>query len=264
MAKYNNNPIGFFDSGLGGTSIWKEVVKLLPAENTIYLSDSKNAPYGEKSKQEIIDLAIKNTEFLLKKGCKLIVIACNTATTNAIKVLRNNYDIPFIGIEPAIKPAALQTKTNNIAILATKSTLNSNFFEKSLNLINKNIKHKKIAGKGLVELVENGKLHSTEMTNLLLAYIKPIINTNVDCLVLGCTHYAYLIPQIKEIIGEFLIIDPSMPVAKQTKVIIENNQIARSELKKSNYKFFINSNKKHIEALLSNENKGIEIIERDF
>ncbi|MDF1516673.1 MAG: aspartate/glutamate racemase family protein, partial [Lutibacter sp.] len=107
----NNEPIGIFDSGIGGTSIWKEVVKLLPNENTIYLADSKNAPYGEKSSEEIIALSIKNTELLLSKGCKLIIVACNTATTNAIDYLRESYSISFIGIEPAIKPAALLSKT---------------------------------------------------------------------------------------------------------------------------------------------------------
>ena len=107
----NNNPIGLFDSGIGGTSIWKEIHNLLPNEDTIYLGDSKNAPYGEKSKEEIISLSCKNTEFLLNQNCKIIVVACNTATTNAIKELRTKYNIPFIGIEPAIKPAALHSQT---------------------------------------------------------------------------------------------------------------------------------------------------------
>ena len=106
----NNNPIGLFDSGIGGTSIWKEIHQLLPNEDTIYLADSKNAPYGQKSKEEIIHLSCKNTEYLLNENCKIIVVACNTATTNAIKELRAKYDIPFIGIEPAIKPAAKKKK----------------------------------------------------------------------------------------------------------------------------------------------------------
>ncbi|TAF74065.1 MAG: glutamate racemase, partial [Flavobacterium sp.] len=107
----NNQPIGVFDSGIGGTSIWRAIHQLLPNEQTIYLADSKNAPYGQKSKQEIIALSMKNTELLLEMGCKLIVVACNTATTNAIRELRAKYDIPFIGIEPAIKPAATHSKT---------------------------------------------------------------------------------------------------------------------------------------------------------
>ncbi|HAT63067.1 MAG TPA: glutamate racemase, partial [Flavobacteriaceae bacterium] len=126
-----NGVIGIFDSGVGGTSIWKEIHTLLPFEDTIYLADSKYAPYGNRSKEEITALSIKNTEFLIAQGCKIIVVACNTATTNAIKVLRANYNIPIIGIEPAIKPAALKSKTKSIGILATKGTLSSELFHKT-------------------------------------------------------------------------------------------------------------------------------------
>jgi len=131
MNSIKENPIGFFDSGVGGTSIWKEVVQLLPYENTIYLADSKNGPYGEKSPEKILEFSIKNTEFLLNKNTKIIIVACNTATTNAISILRERYDIPFIGIEPAIKPAELVTKTKKIGLLATKGTLDSELFEKT-------------------------------------------------------------------------------------------------------------------------------------
>ena len=150
----NENPIGLFDSGIGGTSIWKEVHALMPYENTIYLADSKNAPYGLKSKDEIIALSCKNTEFLLENNCKIIVVACNTATTNAIKELRAKYNVPFIGIEPAIKPAALQSKTQTIGILATKGTLNSELFHK--NVANHpDVKIIEQIGHGLVQLIEN-------------------------------------------------------------------------------------------------------------
>ena len=130
----SKKPIGVFDSGIGGTSILKELVKLLPNEDFIYVADSANAPYGEKSPQEIIKLCKEKVDFLLQKECKLIVVACNTATTNAIKELRSTYTIPFIGIEPAIKPAALNTKTNVIGILATKGTLNSALFSEKIDL----------------------------------------------------------------------------------------------------------------------------------
>ena len=152
--KYNSSPIGIFDSGIGGTSIWKEITNLLPNENTIYLSDSLNAPYGEKTKNQIINLSKKNTEFLINEGCKLIVVACNTATTNAIKILRSSYSVPFIGIEPAIKPASLKTKSKIIGVLATKGTLSSDLFEKTSNSIDSDIKIKEIEGKGLVELID--------------------------------------------------------------------------------------------------------------
>tara|TARA_B110000483_G_C18166686_1_gene531577 strand:+ start:640 stop:1434 length:795 start_codon:yes stop_codon:yes gene_type:complete len=224
-----NSPIGFFDSGVGGTSIWREVITRLPKEHTIYLSDSENAPYGEKSKEQIIVLCKKNTEFLLQKNCKIIVVACNTATTNAIDFLRNNYDIPFIGIEPAIKPAALNTKTKKIAILATKGTLNSTLFEKTSSIINKDIEVQETTGKGLVELIEDGKLNSKEMTSLLSSYLKPMVVNNIDSLVLGCTHYPYLIPQIKKIIGKKVqIIDSGEAVARQTEVILNKYNIANT------------------------------------
>ena len=209
-----NFPIGLFDSGVGGTSIWKEIIALLPNENSIYLSDSKNAPYGEKSKQEIIDLSVKNTEYLLKNNCKIIVVACNTATTNAIKTLRQNYNVPFIGIEPAIKPAALSTKTNVVGILATKGTLNSELFEATSNVFKAQIVIKETIGKGLVDLIENGKINSPKMRSLLESYLKPMLQENMDCLVLGCTHYPYLIPQIRKIVGEKMqIIDSGLAVA---------------------------------------------------
>ena len=193
----NNSPIGLFDSGIGGTSIWKEVIKLLPNENTIYLADSKNAPYGEKSPEAIIALSVKNTEYLISKGCKLIIIACNTATTNAINFLRANYTIPFIGIEPAIKPAALNSKTGAIGILATKGTLSSKLFEKTASEYTQNILKIEQDGEGLVPLIENGQIDSMEMDILLDKYLRPMLEKNIDHLVLGCTHYPYLIPQIK-------------------------------------------------------------------
>ena len=151
------NPIGLFDSGIGGTSIWKEVHTLLPNENTIYLADSKNAPYGLKSKDEIIQLSCKNTELLLEENCKIIVVACNTATTNAIKELRAKYDVPFIGIEPAIKPAAIQSQTQTIGILATKGTLNSSLFHENVAK-HPDVKIIEQIGHGLVQLIENGDL----------------------------------------------------------------------------------------------------------
>jgi glutamate racemase len=263
--KLNNFPIGIFDSGIGGTSIWKEIKTLLPNENTIYLSDSKNAPYGEKSKQNIIDLSIKNTEFLLQKNCKLIVVACNTATTNAIKVLREMYDTPFIGIEPAIRPAALKTKTKKIGILATKGTLNSELFEKTSNTIAKEITTKETIGKGLVGLIENGKIDSIEMKNLLSSYIKPMLKDDIDCLVLGCTHYPYLIPQIRELVGNKIqIIDSGEAVAKQTKSILELNQLTNDNHEIGNHLFLINKNKKVLENIISLKNDTIKIKELIF
>jgi len=150
----NNNPIGVFDSGIGGTSIWKEINALLPNEDTIYLSDSINAPYGEKSQEEILRLSIKNTELLLQNKCKLIVVACNTATTNTIDYLRKTYKVPFIGIEPAIKPAALQSQSKKVGVLATKGTLSSSLFHSTAENHASGIQIMEQEGTGLVPLIE--------------------------------------------------------------------------------------------------------------
>lgn len=251
MNNLSKNPIGIFDSGIGGTSIWKEINKLLPNEHTIYLSDSKNAPYGQKSKQEILQLCIKNTEYLLQQNCKIIVVACNTATTNAIQYLRNNYKVPFIGIEPAIKPASLTTKTNTIGILATKGTLNSSLFEKTSSLINAEIKIIEQVGEGLVELIENGEIESTEMSLLLKKHLQPMLNNNVDCLVLGCTHYPYLIEKIKEITqSKIKIIDSGEAVSKQVKNILQIKKLENTASIKGNNTFIINKNKTVLEQFL--------------
>ena len=178
-------PIGIFDSGVGGTSVWKEIHELLPFENTLYLADSKHAPYGYRSKDEIITLSIKNTEFLLAQGSKIIVVACNTATTNAISLLRARYAVPFIGIEPAIRPAALQTHTKSVGILATKGTLNSELFHQTSKEFTNNISITEVVGEGLVPLIEEGRLDSHELLQLLEKYIQPMLDAKVDHIVLG-------------------------------------------------------------------------------
>ncbi|WP_306353812.1 glutamate racemase [Flavobacterium sp. '19STA2R22 D10 B1'] len=253
-------PIGLFDSGIGGTSIWKEIHKLLPHEDTIYLADSKNAPYGQKTKDEIIALSFKNTEFLLEQNSKLIVVACNTATTNAIKELRAKYDVPFIGIEPAIKPAANNSKTQIIGVLATKGTLSSDLFNKAVAHYNEVTIIEQI-GFGLVQLIENGDINSPEMTELLHTYLTPMIKANIDYLVLGCSHYPYLVPQIKKIIPAHVkIIDSGDAVAKQTQFILQQHNALNTNLN-STQTFYVNSNKAVLTSILENQ---YDVIEKDF
>jgi glutamate racemase len=264
MKAKKQQPIGIFDSGIGGTSIWKEIHSLLPLEQTIYLSDSKNAPYGQKSKETIIDLSIKNTEFLLHQNCKIIVVACNTATTNAISYLRQHYEVPFIGIEPAIKPASILTKSNKIGILATKGTLNSSLFEQTSSKINQEVKIIEQIGEGLVELIENGKIDSNEMDILLTQYLQPMITQNIDCLVLGCTHYPYLIPKIQEITGNSVkIIDSGEAVARQTKNILAKENLLRTSKSDQRNTFYINKDKMTLKNILK-EYTDIIIDEIDF
>lgn len=257
----SNHPIGIFDSGVGGLSIWKEIIQLLPNENTVYLADSANAPYGERTKNQIIDLCVKNTEILLKKGCKLIVVACNTATTNAIQFLRAKYDVPFIGIEPAIKPAALKTKTNKIGILATKGTLNSELFAATSEKHVSGIKVVETIGKGLVPLIEDNKINSPEMDSLLQKYIKPMLENDIDCLVLGCTHYPFLIPQIKKMTGDTIeIIDSGLAVAKQTKAILEKHQITSNNTQKGEHIIYSNTALTTIKHLVDATEKNIQLV----
>jgi glutamate racemase len=257
----NNNPIGLFDSGIGGTSIWKEIHELLPNEDTIYLADSKNAPYGQKTKDEIIALSIKNTEYLLNQNSKIIVVACNTATTNAIKELRAKYDVPFIGIEPAIKPAAVNSEKHIIGILATQGTLNSELFHQTAEKFHETKIIEQI-GHGLVSLIENGKINSTEMNTLLHQYLEPMIDANIDYLVLGCSHYPYLIPQIKKILPkEIKIIDSGEAVARQTKSVLIDNNALDTKKDRGEAIFYSNSGSKVLNDILENKYK---VITRDF
>ena len=263
----NLQPIGIFDSGVGGTSIWREIHELLPFEKTIYLADSKNAPYGEKPIEDIKNLSRKNTEKLLEMGAKIIVVACNTATTNAIKDLRNEYAIPFIGIEPAIKPAALNTKTKTIGILATRGTLTSTLFSKTSDFYARNINVVEVEGRGLVELIEAGDLDSPQMRSHLLRLLEPFLVNKIDYLVLGCSHYPYLIPILKELLPkDVIIIDSGEAVARQTKSILNENNLLITEApsQKPIPEFFSNTNPKVLENLTEAEKNGYKVSYLDF
>ncbi|KOS07446.1 glutamate racemase [Flavobacterium akiainvivens] len=247
------NPIGLFDSGIGGTSIWKEIHALLPHEDTIYLADSKNAPYGQKSKEEIIELSFKNTRHLLSRGAKIIVVACNTATTNAIKELRAAFDVPFIGIEPAIKPAAISTQTGSIGILATKGTLTSELFAQKVSEL-KDVNIIEQVGYNLVALIEDGKLNSPEIKELLVTYLKPMIDANIDYLVLGCSHYPYLVPQIKEILPKGVhIIDSGEAVARQTRSILHKHNLLNETPKAAESLFYANNSPAVLQSIIGPE-----------
>lgn len=261
MTQGNLNPIGIFDSGIGGTSVWKEIHKILPNENTIYIADTKNAPYGTKTSDEIIALSIKNTEFLLNQNAKLIVIACNTATLNAVSVLREKFDVPFIGLEPAIKPAALQSKTKTIGVLATKASICSTNFK----IATDNYPDVKIIpqiGYNLVQLIESGQINSSEMQNLLHQYLEPLIQENIDHLVLGCTHYPYLSDQIQAILPQGVtIIDSGLAVAKQTQKMLEANKALNTSTQPVINSFYTNGDATVLKSILG---FTTHVYEKDF
>jgi glutamate racemase len=261
----NSNSIGIFDSGLGGITIFNEIHAILPSENIIYLADSKNAPYGKKSKEKIIELSIKNTEFLLKKGCKLIVVACNTASTNAVKTLRERYDVPFIRIQPAIKPAALNSKTKTVGILATEGTITSDLFYETSKKFAGGVDVVEQIGEGIVELIESGQMHSPEMDALLRKYLYPMLEKKIDYLVLGCTHYPFLIPQLSEIIGYNVnIIDSGEAVARQTKNILELKNLLNKSNQAGKQYFYINKNPEVFQTILNTINKNFKAEQLNF
>ena len=237
----SSSPVGFFDSGIGGISLWMTVNEILPNENTVYLSDSRNCPYGNKSIEYLNEICIKNTEFLISKGCKTIVVACNTATTNSISLLRKNFDVPFIGIEPAIKPAALNSVSGKIGILATKGTLSSTLFSQTSSSHLDEVELIKKDGDGLVELIEKGIFDGRDLNNLLIKYLKPMIDFGVDQIVLGCTHYPFIKPHIKKIVKDINVIDCNEAVALQLKNILEINKLINSRTSNNSNHAFFNS-----------------------
>ena len=239
------NPIGIFDSGIGGISILEKLKQLLPNENFIYLADNHNCPYGSKSKKEIISLSKKNCEKLIELNCKIIIIACNTSTTNSIKKLREIIAIPIIGIEPGLKPAIHYTKTKNIGILATEKTLGSKLFFETLNQnrIEDIHIHEQI-GYELVNLIEEGSHSKQNLYKILEKYLVPMINKKIDCLLLGCTHYNHIKDIIEEIIPvDIKIVDTITPVNKRVLNILKSNNILNKSTKKRTIKIFYNGKK---------------------
>lgn len=247
-----NSPIGIFDSGVGGLTVWKEIVNLLPYESTIYLADSLNCPYGNRSNQDIIELSIKNVEFLLSKKCKIIVVACNTATAAAISTLRSKFKVLFVGVEPAVKPAAINSKTKNIGILATEGTFNGNHFQNTSNRFANDINLYIQIGFGLVEYVEKGDFKNKQLREMLASYINPMINNNVDSIVLGCTHYPFLIDLIKDIAGiNINIIDPAPAIAKRLQFLLHKNNLNNSMEANPVYEFYTNGDIEIMEKLVT-------------
>jgi len=258
-------PIGIFDSGSGGLTIWNEIHNILPNENMIYLADSKNSPYGEKTKEEIVALSFKNTEYLIDNGCKLVVVACNTASTNAVAELRAHFKIPFIRIQPAIKPAALQTKTKTIGILATRGTLTSELFYENTKQFAQGVEVVEQVGEGIVTLIEAGKLNSPEMSSLLEGYLLPMLEKGIDHLGLGCTHYPLLIPQISAHTGHKIsILDSGEAVARQTKNILIQQNLINTSSTPGYQKFYSNSDPKFFQQILDSFNKGYIAQQIDF
>lgn len=235
--------IGVFDSGLGGIWILKYLENELPGCHFIYFADQAHLPYGSRTTDEITKFSCDITDFLLSKDCKLIVIACNTATSAAISTLREKYSVLFVGIEPAIKPASENSKTGHVGVLATKVTAEGQKLQDIIEQYAHGVAVHTIIGYGLVELVEKGKADSDEAEDLLREYLEPLLDKNIDQLVLGCTHYAFLINRIKKIVGDKVtIIDPAPAVVKRVQQLVKENN------------FILDGNKKEPEIFTSGSN----------
>ena len=224
-------PIGVFDSGLGGISVLREIHGLLPQEELIYIADSGHAPYGSKSSAYITQRCLQLSEFLLEQGAKMLVVACNTATAHAIETMREQLTVPVIGIEPAVKPAVRITRTGVIGILATQQTVNSQRLQRLIHEYANGVKVVAQGCPGLVEHVERGDFASKELRALLTAYTQPLIEQGSDVLVLGCTHYPFLVNSLYDIIGcDMTILETSNAVAQHVIRILDKHKLtAHSE-----------------------------------
>ena len=218
----NSSPIGIFDSGVGGLSVMEEIHRRFPGESLVYFADSGNCPYGERSRDEILNLSSAIAEFLLGRGCKLIVVACNTITTNIIAELRNRFPVPFIGMEPAIKPAAQHSVTGHIAVLATKGTLEGAMYQKTKSTYASHAEVHNLIGTGLVDLIEADRIDSREMEIALGAIFKSVDSHPIDTLVLGCTHYNFLTEKLHHILGpDVRILNSAAAVARRVGEVLQ-------------------------------------------
>lgn len=222
---FAKNAIGIFDSGVGGLSVLREISKQIPDSPIIYFGDQFHVPYGPRELDEVYSLSKVITQFLLNLGAEIIVVACNTASAAALYPLRQEFpDIPFVGMEPAVKPAAEKTHTGKVGVLATPATFQGKLYNSVVERFAKNVKIYQNTCSGLVQEIEKGNFSGIETRKILENALYPMLENEIDSVVLGCTHYPFVIPLIKEIVGsEVTVIDPAPAVAKQTMRILSKN-----------------------------------------
>lgn len=251
--------IGIFDSGVGGLSIVEGINRILPKEDIVFLADRKNFPYGAKKKNELKLICKNNTELLISKNAKLIIVACNTATVSVISYLRSQFSIPIVGIVPVVKTASSVTKNNKIGILATKSTIKGKLYK---DLILQFCKDKQVYSwecPNLVYLIENNFFDISD--DYLLDSIKPLLEKKVDTITLGCTHYHFLKDRFKKVAGSKInVLSSEDAVARQVKNVLINNKQLSEQKSIPKYYFFTNKNVSYftrfIEKVMTFENKN--------
>lgn len=254
----NDQPIGILDSGVGGLSIWREIVRELPNESTIYLADSANCPYGEKSEQEVYRLTKKIMDFLVQKNVKLIVIACNTATVSCLDKLRQDFkNLPIVGTVPVVKTAAEKSKTKKIGILSTILTSQSEYHKNLIKTFANDCEVVNIGTDNLVPLIEKGDIDSLNVKKTLQEDLRPFKESRIDALALGCSHFPFLKKEIQKILGpDVQVLDSGGAIARQVKRVLTNNN-ALSLQEKPAYRLYttgdLGSYKKVVKKILGED-----------
>jgi glutamate racemase len=246
------SPIGIYDSGVGGLTVLRAVRELLPNEDLLYFADQAKVPYGNRPLKEVRALAEGVTRYLMDQGAKLIVVACNTASAAALKHLRALYpDFPFVGMEPAVKPAAEQTLSGKVGVLATPSTFQGEMYASVVERFAKDVQVFQATCPGLVRQIEKGYLSTPKTRMILEEALKPMLKEGADTLVMGCTHFPFVIPLIREIAGEDVrVIDPAPAVARQVKRVLEAGGLLRASDSVGKTVFLTSAEAGKLEALL--------------
>lgn len=247
-----DQPIGVYDSGVGGLSVLKAIQVALPHENLIYLGDQAKVPYGGRSLPELRELGLGVTHFLLGQGTKLIVIACNTASAAALQPLRQIYpEVPFVGMEPAVKPAAEQTQTGKVGVLATPSTFQGELYASVVDRFASGVKIYQETCPGLVSQIEKGYLNTPKTRKILERALLPLLDKGVDTLVLGCTHFPFVIPLIQEIAaGKARVLDPAPAVARQVARVLGQQELSNPSTAIGAARYYTTGNSKKFQRIL--------------
>ncbi|HKI54570.1 MAG TPA: glutamate racemase [Anaerolineales bacterium] len=234
------SPIGIFDSGIGGLSVLRAIRAQMPAENILYFGDQGHIPYGPRPMEQIRDFSEAITNFLLEQNAKIIVVACNTASAAALKYLREKFpDVQFVGMEPAVKPAAERTQTGRVGVLATPATFQGALYASVVERFANGVELFQNTCNGLVEQIEQGNLTGDETRKILEDVLHPMLEQNIDTVVLGCTHYPFVIPLIEQIVGvDVRVIDPAPSVAKQVHRLLEAGDTLNESDANGKVKFF--------------------------
>jgi glutamate racemase len=252
MSSKRSSPIGIFDSGVGGLSVLRAIREQMPEESVIYFGDQGHIPYGPRPMEQIRNFSEAITKFLLHQNAKIIVVACNTASAAALKYLREAFPhVPFVGMEPAVKPAAEHTQTGKVGVLATPATFQGALYASVVERFANGVQLLQDTCPGLVQEIEQGNLSGAETRRILDSALLPMLEKNIDTVVLGCTHYPFVIPLIQQIVGDKVrVIDPAPAVAKQVRRVLEAHGTKTDSRERGNVKFYTSGDPQELKSLL--------------